>query len=207
MLPDARSRLASLPAVGRLGRGPAERAIGAEVAAHPYGLVIVPPAGRNALQRMLKGSRVATVVRSVETSVLVARRPPVRIERILAALSGGLGTPRVVDQALGLEKASGARATFFHVASEVALPYEPEAGGPPRPVVDPAAQAREALRGAGRELLVREGLVVEEVLEEVESGAYDLLVVGAPSEGGGWTREDVTERLLLACPTSVLIAR
>ena len=57
--------------------------------AHAYGLVIVPPAGRNALTRMLKGSRVATVVRSVKASVLVARRPPQRVRTILAAISGG----------------------------------------------------------------------------------------------------------------------
>jgi nucleotide-binding universal stress UspA family protein len=208
LLPDAQARLAALNASTRLARGPAERAIGAEVAGHGYGLVVVPPAGRNALQRMLKGSRVATVVRSVPASVLVARRPPARLERILVALSGGAATPRVASAALALEKATGARASFLHVASEVTLPYAPEAGETKAPPADPAADARDALRSSGRELVVREGLVVEEILEEVESGAYDLLVVGAPGQAGSeWAREDVTERLLLGCATSVLIVR
>ena len=54
----------------------------------------------------------------------------------------------------------------------------------------------------------REGLVVDEVIAEVEQGAFDLLVVGAPPERDrGWGREDTTERLLLACPTSTLVVR
>jgi nucleotide-binding universal stress UspA family protein len=61
----------------------------------------------------------------------------------------------------------------------------------------------------GRELVEREGLVVDEVIGEVEHGAHDLLVVGASPEGGaaGWGREDTTERLLLSCPVSVFIVR
>ena len=107
----------------RAPAGPAERAILEESTAHSYGLVIVPPAGRNALARMLKGSRVATVVRSVKASVLVARRPPARIGRMLVAVSGGAASEAVVEAALRLESATGARATFLHVASEVALPF------------------------------------------------------------------------------------
>jgi nucleotide-binding universal stress UspA family protein len=209
LLSVARARFEGVRALEeRTARGPAEAAIGAAVAAGRFDLIVVPPAGRNALERMLKGSRVAKVVRSVETSVLVARRPPERLERILAAVSGGAGTRRVALAALQLEALTGARAAFLHVASEVTLPYEPEAGvaaggHPP----DPARDAREILRALGRDLEVREGLVVQELLAEVEHGAYDMLVVGAPSESGGWAREDVAERLLLGCPTSVLIAR
>lgn len=209
LLSVARGRLERVSEVEeRTARGPAEAAIGAAVAAGHFDLVVVPPAGRNALQRMLKGSRVANVVRSVETSVLVARRPPERLERILAALSGGAGTRRVADAALQLGAATGARVAFLHVASEVTLPYAPEAGVAPGPAApDPAEAARTILRERGGVLEVREGLVVPEVLAEVENGAYDLLVVGAPSEHAGWAREDVAERLLLACGTSVLIAR
>jgi nucleotide-binding universal stress UspA family protein len=210
LLALARARLSGVASVEeRVARGPAEKAIGSEVAQGRYEFVVVPPAGRNALQRMLKGSRVATVVRSVPASVLVARRPPERLERVLCALSGGPSSARVVATTLAFEKATGARARFFHVASEVALPFHPEGAlASAAPWADPAQSARAALEPHGRQLLVREGLVVEEILAEVEHGADDLLVVGAPgAPAGAWTREDTTERLLLGCGTSVLIVR
>ena len=201
--------------VERLAAGPAERAILEESTAHTYGLVIVPPAGRNALTRMLKGSRVATVVRSVRASVLVARRPPARLGRMLAAVSGGTVSEALVEATLRLETATGARATFLHVVPEIALPFARTAGSAEdatqahvEPTADPAATVRRLLQARGRELVEREGLVVDEVLAEVEHGAHDLLVVGVPSERErSWGREDTTERLLLACPTSTLIVR
>jgi nucleotide-binding universal stress UspA family protein len=191
----------------RRGRGPAERAIAAEARSRRYGLVVVPPAGRNALQRMLKGSRVARVVHSIGTSVLVARRPPDRLERILAAVSGGKQSGPVTRAALELGQALGAKVGFFHVVDEVALPYEPAAGAGLPPAEDSTALARAALGERGRELTVREGLVVEEVMAEVEHGAHDLLVIGSAADPARWGSEDVTERLLLSCPTSILVVR
>jgi nucleotide-binding universal stress UspA family protein len=54
---------------------------------------------------------------------------------------------------------------------------------------------------------VREGLVVDEVLEAFETGAYDLLMVGASAESERVRlgREDVTERMLLGCPGCTLV--
>lgn len=207
LMARARRALPSAAIEEKRAAGPAERAIPTEVAGRSYDLVIVPPAGRGALARMLKGSRVASVVKSVRASVLVARRPPPRIARILAAVSGGAASAAVVRSALEMEHVFEARADFFHAASEVALPYEPARGGTAPPPADETARAREAVAAAGRELIVREGLVVDEILSEVENGAHDLLVAGASSVEPAWGREDVTERILLRCPTSMLIAR
>jgi nucleotide-binding universal stress UspA family protein len=155
---------------------------------------------------MLKGSRVATVVRTVPAPVLVARRPPPRLERLLAAVSGAQVS--VVAAAAELGAGLGAHVDYLHVTSEVALPFAPQetpaAGSGP----DTLAAARSALSALGpsQTLLVREGLVVDEVLEAFESGAYDLLVVGSGAvERGGFGREDVTERILLGCPGSTLV--
>lgn len=219
LLARARARLAVTGAdlVERMAVGPAESAILEESTAHSYGLVIVPPAGRNALTRMLKGSRVATVVRSVGASVLVARRPPPRIGHILAAISGGSVSEAIVEAALQLQKALGARATFLHVASEISLPFARRSGSAGGEATakadterreDPVENARRLLQARGRELVEQEGSVVDEVIALVEHGAHDLLVVGAPSERArSWGREDTTERLLLACPTSTLVVR
>jgi nucleotide-binding universal stress UspA family protein len=182
--------------------GPAERAVIAEARSRPWDLVVVPPAGRGAVVRMLRGSRVATVVRSVEAPVLVARRPPARVARVLAALSGGRSTPPVVAAALAWEEL-GARVDFVHVTAEVAVPGEARREGPKG-----LERVRAALAGRGRAeaLLLREGPVVDEVLDAFEAGAYHLLVVGARGEDDtGFGREDVTERLLLRCPASTLV--
>ncbi|HVQ28102.1 MAG TPA: universal stress protein [Vicinamibacteria bacterium] len=186
--------------------GPAERAMVAEATARHFDLLVVPPAGRSAVARLLKGSRVATVVSSVRAPVLVARRPPARLDRVLAAVSGGRSTAPVIRVASALAQGLGAELRFVHVASEVALPFGGEAA---HPAVAPVESVQRMLAAAGgsSELAVREGLVVEEVLEEFEDGAHHLLVLGMRGEAApsSWGREDVTERILLRCPGSTLI--
>jgi len=219
LLDSARARLAPPPVDAVVLPGPAERAVVAEANARRYGLVVVPPAGRGAIARMLKGSRVATVVKSVRAPVLVARRPPDRLSRLLAAVSRGRSLPAVAATARDLAAGLGAELRFIHVASQVAIPFHPEGhhGGAPAAGSVPSSEAltadetiRRALGAAGLspELLkVREGLVVDEVLEEFELGAHHLLVLGTRGEPAGpsWGREDVTERILLRCPGSTLI--
>jgi len=188
--------------------GPAERAVVAEANHRRYDVLVVPPAGRGAIARMLKGSRVATVVHSVRAPVLVARRPPVRLERVLAAVSGGSTTAAVVRMGRALAEGVSAELRFLHVACEVALPHAP--GGHPAEGVPSIEGVRRILGEAGvapDRLLEREGLVIDEVLEEFEGGAHHLLVLGARRGAGeaAWGREDVTERILLRCPGSTLI--
>jgi nucleotide-binding universal stress UspA family protein len=128
----------------------------------------------------------------------------------MAAVSGGRSTEAVCRGAAELARGLGAEAAFLHVVSEVALPFSPHAPREPvnaEPRAGPAEEeARRVLRALGREvaLMRREGLVVDEILAEFESGAHDLLVIGA-REDAGWGREDVTERLLLRCPGSTLV--
>ncbi len=206
----ARARLAGCGVVETLTRpGPAERAVIEEARTRRYGLLVVPPAGRGAVARMLKGSRVAQVVRRAGAPVLVARRPPARVERVLGALSGGDSTSAVLEAALAWEEHPGARAAFVHVRAEVPLPRGVGEAPPPRV---PGGDEQEAVRGAlasrGRagDLVLRDGLVVEETLDAFETGAFHLLVIGTPGEeASGFGREDVTERLVLGCPGSILI--
>lgn len=207
LLARARVRLGVTGSVQEIVlHGPAERAMVAEATARHFDLLVVPPAGRGAVARMLKGSRVATVVRSVRAMVLVARRPPARLDRVLAAVSGGRSTAPVIRVASALARGLGAELRFVHVASEVALPRAGEAA---HPAGGPVESVRRMLAAAGEpsELAVREGLVVEEVLEEFEHGAHHILVLGMRGEAApkSWGREDVTERILLRCPGSTLI--
>jgi nucleotide-binding universal stress UspA family protein len=205
LLDRARTRL-GLGAEMLTRPGPAERAVIEEMRERLYGLLVVPPAGRGALARMLKGSRVATVVHSARAPVLVARRPPPRIERVLGALSGCETTGAVLEAALGWE--GGTRAAFVHVRPEVPLPLGTDDVPAEVPGGAEIETVRVALtaRGRGDDLQLRDGLVVEEVLDAFESGAFELLVIGGPGEDStGFGREDVTERLLLGCPGSTLV--
>jgi len=204
----ARSRLGPTGVEALTRPGPAERAVIEEARERRYGLLVVPPAGRGAVARMLKGSRVANVVRRARAPVLVARRPPERMERVLGALSGRDTTTAVLEAALAWEGRPGARAAFVHVRSEVPLPHGDAALPPEAPGRDEHEAVRAALAARGRatELQLRDGLVVEETLDAFESGAFHLLVIGAHGEGAtGFGREDVTERLVLGCPGSTLI--
>lgn len=203
----ARARLGDVAPLEALTRpGPAERAVIEEARARRYGLLVVPPAGRGAVARMLKGSRVANVVRRARAPVLVARRPPERIARVLGALSGRETTDAVLEAALAWEALPGARAEFVHVRSEVPLPHASATDGVPGAADLEAARGTLVAHGRAAELQLREGLVVEETLDVFETGAFHVLVIGAHGEGSlGFGREDVTERLLLGCPGSTLI--
>jgi nucleotide-binding universal stress UspA family protein len=213
LLAGAAARLPGAREVRRVVRaGPPRRAIVEQAEEGAYDLVVVPPAGRNAWQRMIRGSRVATVVRRVHVPVLVARQPPLRLERILAAVSGGADSEAVVAAAADLAAGLNGHVDYLHVASEVTLPFAPHEAPPqPAPAAVPdalhtaqAALARAAGTGA---LVVREGLVFDEVLAAFDAGAYDLLVVGAGAEGerGAIGREHFAQRLVLACHGSALV--
>jgi nucleotide-binding universal stress UspA family protein len=213
LLERAAARLAGAQSLRSVTRpGPPRQAVVLEAQERSYDVVVVPPAGRNAVQRLFKGSRVATVVRNVPAPVLVARRPPARLDRILAAVSGGDATHAVVAAAAELATGLNGHVDYLHVASEVALPFAPhETSTPPAlgPPPDALHSAQEALARAGSSgsLVVREGIVVDEVLDAFEAGHYDLLVVGASAEAerGRLGREDVTRRLVLGCPGSTLV--
>jgi nucleotide-binding universal stress UspA family protein len=219
LLAEARARLAVASTETLVLPGPAEHAVVTAANAHRYDLLVVPPAGRGALARMLKGSRVATVVKSVRAPVLVARRPPERVTRLLAAVSRGRSLPTVVAAARDLAGGLGAELRFLHVSSQVVLPFHPEGHQAPAPAEGSAGlpeglSAEDTIRRALSEcglpvdqLVIREGLVVDELLEEFEHGAYHLLLLGTGSEpaGSSWGRDDVTERILLRCPGSTLI--
>jgi hypothetical protein len=114
----------------------------------------------------------------------------------------------VLEAALAREELGRASAAFVHVRPEVPLPLGAEGApaGDPGAVDLEAARAALAARGREGDLLLRDGLVVEETLDAFEAGAFHLLVVGAHAEvAARFGREDVTERLLLGCPGSTLI--
>lgn len=203
-----------------IGAGPAERAVKEECERSRYGLIVVPPAGRKAIARLIKGSRVATVVRSVKSSVLVARRPPAKFGRVLLAVGGGVHSIATALGAIEVAKALNAELTVMHVDSSVELPSDLPwiEKRTPNPVITARSErdatldrVRDALTSAGyREpLRMRRGMIVSEVMAEIEESAHDLLILGAHRAIGTetWMLDDVTEQILLSSPVSILVIR
>jgi nucleotide-binding universal stress UspA family protein len=208
LLDRAAGRLSGLSLENRLRAGPAERAVVEEARASSAALVLVPPAGRNALQRLLRGSRVLSVIRGVGTSVLIARRPGARLERLLVGVGGGGESVRLVRDAGALARRLGASVVLLHVATRVELPSSLAPAEPAAlPRLEEAARALEEL-GVSYSIRRREGFAVEEILDELEEGAHDLLVLGVPERGEDRpVQDDLTRRLALRSPVSVLVLR
>lgn len=202
--------------------GAVEEVILGQSLAAAYDLIVVTAADRSRLMRLFLGSRVAHVVRESNTSVLVVRRPPAAIQRILVSIGGMAQSLETVHLAGRWGLAFDAPVTILHVLSQLPLMFqgleaepgrhrldelvsiEPEV----RPLLQQAIDGLEA-QGVFGGLRLREGLVAEQVLAEVEEGKYDLLVIGAHAALGvdRLLMDDLCNRLVLTSPISTLVVR
>jgi len=192
--------------------GPARQAILTESSDSVPTITVFPPAGRWTLSRMLRGSRVKTVVHNSPSTVMVARRPVSdHIRRILVTVSGGPMSETTLASAQEIAHAVGAEWNVLHVSSTVAIPFgEVKTEAPP--AHEPVKKMLAKLAGEGDpvRVLVRNGMVVHEILQECHDGGYDLLILGqhlADRETGGPLSENIAEILAVECPIPVLIVR
>jgi nucleotide-binding universal stress UspA family protein len=167
-----------------------------ECEAGRYDLLIVAPAGRSRLERLVRGSRIGHTVHRITTSVLIARRVPPAIRRILVGVSTAEHALVDVRVAVQIARAFGAQLTLLHVVSQVPLMFagldhmrlELEAYLDSQlPGTDLLAAARQIVAQAGLEphVHLREGLVRDVITQETAGGEYDLVVIGAHA-GEGW---------------------
>jgi nucleotide-binding universal stress UspA family protein len=198
----------------------------AEVEAQPYDLVVVGAHGRRGLTRFKTGSTTGRLARELHLPLLVARNVPDQVRRIL--ICTGAEAPSMETLKVGAQLASHGPAdlTLLHVMSQIAL--QPESTSDQ--LFD---SAKEAMEGGTREGLhfqeairimrsigvtskitprLRHGLVVDEILAELEEGGYELLVIGAHRRPGltRWLEimlDDVADQLLSHAPCSVLVVR
>jgi nucleotide-binding universal stress UspA family protein len=120
-----------------------------------------------------------------------------------------------------LARRTGARATILHVLSQVPMIFGRGVGpdritevfaatGAPEMKHMQAAVAELATHRVEAEIKVRIGLVVEEILDELATGGYDLLVVGAHRSNGLVERlllENVTADIVPQSPVPVLVVK
>lgn len=209
------------PVTMRLTRaGSSEEAIAAEAKEGAYDLIVVAPAGRRGLSRLLHGSRVANVVKSVAISVLIARQMAGMPRRILVGVTGSAHSEVDVRVAAHLAQAFSAEVTVLHVVSQVPLIFTGLAQmrynlerflAMDAPVAQQLKRAREVLEASGipNRIELREGLVRDEIIDEVIEGRHDLLVVGAHVGEGmaGLLLDDIADHLVRQCPISTFVVR
>jgi len=213
----------------RFGRA-AEQILAESGEAH-YDLIVIGSRGRRGLTRFLLGSTAATLAKHCRAPLLIVKGGRAGLRRVLVCTGGALAgeaTARLGGQIAG---ATGAAVVVLHVMSQLAL--VPEANVYELQLTAEqaiAAGTREGLHldralaivreaGAGQEpsAKIRRGLVVDEILDEVETGDYDLVVIGAhyfPPETARpkarpWPLlfDDVSDQIVSHCRRPVLVVR
>lgn len=205
--------------------GPAEEQIFSAVESQPYDLVVVGSLGSHRrLPAILSGSPTNRLARKLNCPLLVAKKVPEIIHKVLVGTGAeplSLDTLRIGGK---LVANLDAEIGVLHVMSQVAL--RPES--PFDDLLDTAESAIQRKTREGQHLTlainllrqvgvpgpfkpqIRHGLVVNEVLAEVQAGHYDLLVIGGHyhSRRNRWMElllEDVASQLLTKTPCSVLL--
>jgi nucleotide-binding universal stress UspA family protein len=225
LLDEAQSLLAlpsDLPVTLRALDGDAAHAILSAAGELPYDLVIV---GRlnQPLRRMLPGlrGRSREIAQRLEPSVLRFHGAARPIRRILLASGGDFHTFETANVTARLAAPLGASVTLLHVLSQQSLVFE--GFGARRLSVEQfmtssaveASTLREASaqlqrRGVSATVTGRVGMVIDEILDELRDGDYDLLAIGAHRIESPLDRillENITSDLLDLSPLPVLVAK
>jgi nucleotide-binding universal stress UspA family protein len=170
------------------------------------------------------GSTVNKITRFLTTPVCIARQVPDKLEKILICTAAEAPSLETLSAGGRLIAGAQAKIHLLHVMSQVALRLD----SPAADLRDTAETAISRGTREGKHLergldmlrkagltgpilpVLRHGLVVDEVLAEVEQGQYDLLVIGGHFQQGRthWIEfllDDVSGQLLKKSPCSVLI--
>jgi len=204
--------------------GDATRQLLEEAEQGRYDLVIVAREHHGHPPRLRFRSTTHELARHVPSHLLVARNVPDRLRRILICSAAETPSAETVRLAGLITAGSGAEISLLHVMSQVSL----RADSPEEDLQTSAEGAIERhtpegkhfeksirdLRAAGiaGEIhpILRHGLVVDEVLDEIRQGDYDLLVVGSHRQPTltRWLDillDDVAGELLVKTPISTLV--
>lgn len=183
--------------------------------------------GHGTVRRLLMGSVSRGVVRGARCAVLVVRKRPVDVWRIVIGFDGSVNAKRAVALVARFPPPQGGEVTLFQAVDQMALPAQGLAPSAVRRTVSAevtrlnigrVVAAREALDRAAAELtrrgwrtrvVIATGAPLRELLATASSVQADLVVVGARGAIG-------VKRLLLGsvaagvldrCPVPVLVVR
>ena len=170
--------------------------------------------------RLTSGLIAHLVAKRTPASVLIARGRPDALRKILVCTEGSRHGATDFERAATIAKAFGARLDVLHVASQMGLTdaARAEIDDDLRDFLHSDAPEAEHLRDLEKRLaekrlegriLVRAGLVVEEILDALREGGHDLLVIGAHdiAAPGANLYEDFASLILRSSPVSTLVVR
>ncbi len=212
----------------RYGEPPRE--ILAETEEHAYHLTLVGARGHRRLIPFAVGGTTMRLAQHIRSPLLIVTRARPAIREMLICTSGEQPAENNALVGGALAALVGAQVTVLHVMSQ--LPLAPDAK-----VEDLERSAEELIASGAREGLhlqrlleileaqgvertrsipkVRHGLVIDEILNEVREGDYDLIVIGARPvlEGQSWWQwrtlflENIPNHILTRTRRPVLVVR
>jgi len=154
-------------------------------------ITVVGPLGRSHLHRLLMGRSIRHLMADISGPIVYVPKSRLPLKKLLICI-GGLGYEMTVENlALQLGSAAKAEVVLLHVVPPLELDY-PTARimrsewdhlvETNTPVGRSLRKALDIAQGMGLKtrVLGRQGNIVEEILDEVRSGDYDLLCMGSP---------------------------
>lgn len=181
-------------------------------------LVIVGRLG--SADRLTSGLIAHLIAKRTPASVLIARGRPEQIRKVLVCTEGSRHGATDFERAAQVAAAFGAQLDVLHVVSQMGLTdaARAEIEEDLRDFTHSDAPEAEHLRelerllgerGLKGSVIVRSGLVVEEILDAIREGGHDLLVIGAHDIGspGSHLYEDLASLILRSSPISTLVVR
>ena len=207
------------------GGDPVERIL-AESARGGFDLIVIGSRGGRGLAKLFMGSIATRLAKQSPQPLLIVKGRRESVQRILVCTGGERPGESCAAWGGRVAAWTGAQVTVLHVMSQLALAEnarledlqdtaeEAIAQGTRegRHLQKLMAMARE--RGMTGEVKpkIRHGLVLDEIVAEVEEGDYDLVIIGAhhPPTGDLWGKlllDDVAHQIVQECPRPVLVVR
>ncbi|GAB4502266.1 MAG: hypothetical protein Fur0035_18140 [Anaerolineales bacterium] len=204
-----------------LGAGPLEKLITHAAQKNSGTLFVFGPLGRSRLRRMTQGRSFRQIMAQVNAPLLYVPATRLPLKKVLICLGGLEYIVSVEHVGLKVAQMTGAAVTLLMVVPPVDLDY-PEA----RVVREnwqnlaetdtlPGRTLREGLASAASlgvpaSVKTRNGIIVEEILDEIKHGGYDLVCMGSPFSAHSLRQlftPNVTAEVAEAAQTPILTMR
>jgi nucleotide-binding universal stress UspA family protein len=153
-------------------------------------ITVVSPLGRTRIRRLLTGRSIRPLMEKIREPILYVPEIRFPIKKVLIS-AGGLGYEAAAENlALQIAAVNQAEVTILHVVPPTDLDY-PTTRGVRGHIADlaetntlPGRSLRHALEmaqeaGLNARVMGRQGIVVEEIVEEVQGGNYELVCMGS----------------------------
>jgi nucleotide-binding universal stress UspA family protein len=221
VLEEARELLPEVTVKTNVQKGRIPEDVLAEIRRGGYDLVVMRARRALRLHERLRGKIGRRVAAEAPVSVLVVKKETTSLKRVLICSGGQEVSIPVVETGARLTQAAQGQATLLHVANPIPSMYTglhgieetlPEMLQTNTPIARNLRQAAEILARyrLTAKLKLRHGVVADEILQESQSGHYDLIVVGAPRGNGklfSLALTDVAQEVVNHSPCPVLVVR